>query len=124
MKRFVAAAALTLLVSSAALAAAPQDMMMEPVTVKGTVIDTACYAAGKHGPEEAGCTKMCLNMGVPASFLTEGGDVLILLPPADEGKMDAFKSLKSHAAQEVAITGMVMERDGLRAMMVMKVESN
>ncbi len=123
MKRFVAAVALTLLVSSAAFAVAPQEMM-EPVTVKGVVIDTACYAAGKHGPEEAGCTKMCLNMGVPASFLTEGGEVLVLLPPADAGEMDAFKSLKAHAAQEVSITGMVMERDGLKAMMVMMVEAN
>ena len=120
MRRFVAAVALTLLVSSAALAATPQ--MMEPQTIRGTVIDTACYAAGKHGPEEAGCTKMCLNMGVPASFLTESGEVLVLLPPADEGQMEAFKSLKSHAAQEVEITGMVMERDGLKAMTVGMVE--
>lgn len=123
MKRFVAVAALTLLVSSAAFAAAPQEMMMEPEMVKGVVIDTACYAAGKHGPEEVGCTKMCLNMGVPASFLTESGEVLILLPPADEGDMTAFKSLKSYAAAEVTITGMVLERDGLKAMMVMKVEA-
>jgi len=122
MRRFVAAAALTMLVTLAAFAATPQ--MMEPKTINGTVIDTACYAAGKHGPEEAGCTKMCLNMGVPASFLTDSGEVLVLLPPADEGQMEAFKSLKSHAAQEVAITGMVLERDGLKAMMVMKVESS
>ncbi len=123
MKRFVAAAALTILVASAAFAATPQEMM-EPTTINGTVIDTACYAAGKHGPEEEGCTKMCLNMGVPASFLTESGEVLVLLPPADAGEMDAFKSLKGHAAQEVAITGMVMDRDGLKAMTVMKVEAN
>lgn len=121
MKRFVSAFVLVFAVASLAFAA-PQMGDMAPQTVSGTIIDTACYAAGKHGPEDKGCTEMCLNMGVPASLLTDGGEVLVLLPPADAGEMDAFKSVKGHASSKVKVTGMVMERDGLKAMTVTKIE--
>ncbi len=114
MKRVASALALVMVVASVAVAAPMQE------TVAGRVIDTACYAAGAHGPEEAGCTEMCLEMGVPASLLTEDGQVLVLMP--DRSEMDAFKSLSNHAAHQVEITGTVMERDGLKAMKVTSVK--
>lgn len=114
MKRVASSLALVMIVASAAAAAPMQE------TVSGKVLDTACYAAGAHGPEEAGCTEMCLNMGVPASLLTDDGQVLVLMP--DKEDMEPFKSLANHSAHQVKITGTVMERDGLKAMTVTGVE--
>ena len=114
MKRVASSLALVMIVGSVASAAPMQE------TVSGKVLDTACYAAGAHGPEEAGCTEMCLNMGVPASLLTDDGQVLVLMP--DKADMEPFKSLSNHSAHQVKITGMVMERDGLKAMTVSGVE--
>lgn len=86
-------------------------------TVKGTVIDTACYTAGKHGPEEPGCTKMCLNMGVPASVLTDSGEVILLLPKADSGE-DIAAQAKELATKEVEIEGMVATKGGMKVVFV------
>ncbi len=114
MKRVASALALVMIVAPVAVAAPMQE------TISGRVIDTACYAADAHGPEEVGCTEMCLEMGVPASLLTDDGQVLVLMPDSDE--MDAFKSLSNHAAHQVNITGTMMERDGLKVMKVSSVE--
>ena len=114
MKQVASALALVLVLAPVAVAAPMQE------AVSGRVIDTACYAAGAHGPEEAGCTEMCLNMGVPASLLTDDGQVFVLMPDKDD--MELFKSLSNHSAHQVKITGMVMERDGLKAMTVTSLE--
>jgi hypothetical protein len=113
MKRTALALALVLLASSAVLAV-PQ-MPEEKIT--GTVIDTACYAADKHGAEEEGCTEMCLNMGVPASVLTEDGEVIMLMPMADSNP-EPYNRVKEFASQEVEITGMSAERGGLKVFYV------
>lgn len=113
MKRTAFALALVLLASSAAFAA-PQ-MPMEKIT--GVVIDTACYAAGKHGPEEKGCTEMCINMGVPTSILTDSGEVIMLMPMADTNP-EPYGKVKAFASQKVEITGMAAERGGLKVFYV------
>ena len=113
MKRIALALALMMAVGSVAMASAD--------SVKGTIIDTACYTAGKHGAEQAGCTEMCLNMGVPPSLLTADGEVILLLPMADQA-MDAYKAVKKLATKEVEVTGMVVERGGMKAIFVQEVK--
>jgi hypothetical protein len=113
MKRTALALALVLMAGTAAVAL-PQTAQ-EKIT--GTVIDTACYAGMKHGAEEAGCTEMCLNMGVPASVLTEGGDVIMLMPMADSNP-EPYARVKEFASQKVEITGMAAERGGLKVFYV------
>ncbi len=113
MKRTAIALALVLVTGTAAFALghAPQDKLT------GTVIDTACYAGMKHGAEEEGCTEMCLNMGVPASVLTESGDVIMLMPMAD-GNPEPYEKVKEFGAKKVEITGMAAERGGLKVFYV------
>lgn len=119
MKRTAVAFALVLAVSSSALAL-PQQMPSEKIT--GTVIDTACYAAMKHGAEDEGCTEMCLNMGVPASILTEDDEVIMLMPMADTNPAP-YARVKEFAHQKVEITGMAAERGGLKVFYVADVRA-
>ncbi len=116
MKRTAIALALVLLASTASFAMPQMDK------ITGTVIDTACYAAGKHGPDETGCTEMCLNMGVPASILTDSGDVIMLMPMADSNP-EPYTKVKEFAAQKVEITGMASERGGLKVFFVADVKA-
>ena len=118
MKRTALALALVLVASTAALAL-PQ-MPMEKIT--GTVIDTACYAGMKHGAEEEGCTEMCLNMGVPASVLTDSGDLIMLMPMADSNP-EPYTKVKEFASQKVEITGMAAERGGLKVFFVAAIKA-
>ncbi len=111
MKRTAFAIALVLLASTASFAAPQMDK------ITGTVIDTACYAAGKHGAEETGCTEMCLNMGVPASILTDGGEVIMLMPMADTNP-EPYKKVAEFGSKKVEITGMAAERGGLKVFYV------
>lgn len=113
IKRTALALALVLMIGTTAMAAG--QMPMEKLT--GTVIDTACYAGMKHGAEEEGCTEMCLNMGVPASVLTDSGDVIMLMPMADSNP-EPYNKVKEFASQKVEITGMAAERGGLNVFYV------
>jgi hypothetical protein len=115
MKRTALALALVLAAGSVAFAGPAQMEQMEKIT--GTVIDTACYTAEKHGAEQVGCTEMCLNMGVPASILTADGEVIMLMPVAD-GDPAPYMKVKEFAAKEVEITGMAAERGGLKVFYV------
>jgi hypothetical protein len=119
MKRTALALALVLMAGTVAFAA--EQMPMEKIT--GTVIDTACYAAGKHGAEETGCTEMCINMGVPTSILTADGEVIMLMPMADTNP-EPYKKVKEFASQEVEITGMAAERGGLKVFYVGDVKAS
>lgn len=117
MKRTILAVALLLMVSTAALAL-PQ---MPSQKLTGTVIDTACYAADKHGPEDEGCTELCLNMGVPSSILTDNDEVVMLMPMADSNP-EPYTKVKEFAHQRVEITGMEAERGGLKVFYVADVK--
>lgn len=108
MRRLAVALAAMMILAPLALAA--------PDTLKGTVIDTACYTAGKHGAEEKGCTQMCINMGVPPSLLTDSGEVVLLLPSQEN--MEAYGEAKKAATKKVEVSGMVVERGGLKAVIV------
>jgi len=114
MKRIAIAVVLLMAVGSLAYA-------LPAETVKGTIIDTACYTAGKHGAEQKGCTEMCINMGVPPSLLTADGDVVLLLPMADQNT-EPYEEAKALAAEEVEIEGMQVERGGMKAIMVQSVK--
>lgn len=118
MKRTLLALALVLVFTTGTAALALQ----QSETITGTVIDTACYAAGKHGAEDAGCTEMCLNMGVPPSLLTEDEEVVMLMPMADTNP-EPYTKVKDFAHQKVEITGMAAERGGLTVFYVADVKA-
>lgn len=94
MKTVTTLIAAGLLVAGAALAAAP-------VTIEGTLIDSACYlkdgaTTNDHGAMK-GCGTMCLKGGTPAAVLTSDKKVHIIVA--------ASNVFADHVGQQVRVTG-------------------
>lgn len=98
-----------LLFAGAALAAAP-------VTVEGTLVDSACYlkdgaATNDHGPMKS-CGTMCLKGGTPAAVLTKDKKLHLIVA--------ASPALADHVGSIVRVTG---EANGT-AILAQKVQVN
>ncbi|HKB80367.1 MAG TPA: hypothetical protein VKH35_11695 [Thermoanaerobaculia bacterium] len=90
--------------SSVALAAE------KPVTVKGEVVDTMCYAAmGARGEGHAKCGIKCAKSGIPVG-LVEGNKMYILLPAKDGEGLPA--AVIDHMGKVVSVTGHTYESGG------------
>lgn len=82
-------------------------------TITGEIVDTACFLAhGARGEKHASCAAKCINGGTPMGLLTDEGALYLLTPNHDDA--DAYMKLKEMAAKSVAVTGMVMERNGMK----------
>ncbi len=119
-QRFAAVAvALLLLAPAAGLLAADKEGSGD-LTVKGEVLDMACYLAHEaKGPEHEKCALKCAKMGQPIGLLTQDGKVYLLV--ADHADQTAFEQAKMLAGQQVTITGPVAARAGMEALTVHKV---
>lgn len=91
-------------------------------TVKGEILDMACYVShdGK-GPEHAACAVKCVKGGQPMGLKAEDGTVYLLF--ADHGDSAAFEKAKDFAGKNVEITGEVASKDGLKGITVHAVKS-
>lgn len=90
-------------------------------TLKGEVLDMSCYMGhGAHGQKHKMCAKMCLKKGLPAGLLTSSGDVYLLIEDHDKAK--AYETAIQHAAENVQITGKVINKNGVQALVVEKVK--
>jgi len=81
------------------------------VTVKGEVLDMACYLDhGAQGAGHAGCAAKCIGSGLPVGLKTADGQVYLLIgehkPLNDQ--------LAAYAAKTVTIHGKLVERDGIK----------
>jgi hypothetical protein len=91
-----------------AVVAAEQDK--EVVTVKGEVLDMACYLdSGKSGPKHAECARTCIESGTPVGLKAEDGKVYLVI---GEHK-PANKDLAPYAGKTVTLRGKVVTRDGV-----------
>lgn len=93
----------------------------EQVTVKGELVDTACYMAhpdtGK-GEGHRKCAGMCVKKGVPMSVLDAKGDLYLLLP--NHSNEAVYEQAKEWAADQVEVTGKLVTMGGVRAVVVEK----
>lgn len=81
-----------------------------PVTVKGEVVDTMCYASmGAGGEGHAKCGIGCARKGIPVG-LVEGKKMYILLPAKDDTGLPA--AVIDHMGKTVTITGKSYESGG------------
>jgi len=104
------AAALVLLPLHAA--AADKD-----ATVKGELVDMACYMSHDgHGAEHADCAVKCVKGGQPLGLKGDDGKLYLLL--ADHGDSSAFTKAKDLAGKNVEITGAVATKDGVSGITV------
>lgn len=98
----------------------PVQAAEKAVTVKGEILDLACYLDhGAKGEKHKSCALTCLKNGEPMGLLTSEGTVYLLLAPHDDQK--AFEEAKGYAAEQVEVTGPPAERAGIKALVVQTV---
>ena len=84
-----------------------------PQTIAGEVVDTGCYLAhSARGEKHIGCATKCINQGMPMGLLTSDGKLYLLTLNHDNP--DPYNKLKAMAGKNVAVTGMVMDRSGMK----------
>ena len=88
-------------------------------TLKGEVVDMHCFVT-RHGGEgrgaaHAGCANGCLARGVTADFVASDGKVYLLF---DEKPFPVKDKIAGLAGKPVSITGVVVERDGVRGVLL------
>ena len=87
------------------------------ITVKGEILDLACYIGhGAKGPGHQPCALKCAQMGQPLGLLTADGKLYLLA--ADHQDPTAFRKAKQLAGEQVEMTGSPAERDGITALTV------
>ena len=89
------------------------------VTLKGEVVDMHCFVT-RHGGEgrgvsHAGCANACLARNVTAGFVASDGKVYLLF---DEKPFPVKEKIAGLAGQAVTLTGAVVERDGVRGILL------
>lgn len=92
-------------------------------TFKGEIVDMHCYVT-RHGGEgrgagHAGCANACINRGVTPGFVTSDGKLYLLF---DEKPFSVKEKITGLAGQQVTLTGTIVERDGMRAILFKSVE--
>ena len=124
-KRFLLVAmALTIGLVAISYSTFGQSPATADVTLKGEVVDMHCYVT-RHGGEgrgagHAGCANACINRGVTPGFVASDGKLYVLF---DEKPFSVKEKIAGLAGQPVTLTGTVVERDGVRAILFKSVEA-
>jgi len=117
MKRALSAVLMLAAVSFAVTAVSAEKMEMKAekkaVTLKGELVDTGCYIAhGAMGEKHKECATKCIAGGGPMGLLS--GKTLYLIT-MNHDNPDAYNKLKDMAGETVEVTGVVAERNGMKA---------
>ena len=111
------------LLAALAIPVARADEAKE-VSLAGEVVDLHCYFA-RHGGDgkgasHAGCANSCISRGVSAGFLAKDGTLYVLFDAEMTSPKERVAGL---AGKPVTATGVVMERDGVKAFRLLKIEA-
>ena len=80
------------------------------VTVKGEVLDMACYLDhGAKGEKHAQCAQTCIESGLPVGIKGEDGKTYLLI---GEHK-PLNKELAQYAGKTISVKGKLASRDGI-----------
>jgi hypothetical protein len=126
MKRILSVLALVALplLAANALAAghAHAKAAAKTLTVKGEIVDLGCYLAeGARGADHMSCASKCIASGMPFGVLTAEGKLYLLTLNHDNP--DPYNKGKELAAQNVTVTGQLIQRNGIMAIDVASIES-
>jgi hypothetical protein len=121
MKNSTAALLLSVGLSVPLLAAEPP-----PVVITGEVVDTTCYLLHEgKGPDHLDCAVTCVTAGTPAAILDDKTKRLVF-PLAPENEAHHGKrpdeALMPYVGKRVRVTGRTVERGGVTAIVIDKVE--
>ena len=80
------------------------------VTVKGEVLDMACYLDhGASGTKHADCAKTCIESGLPVGIKADDGRTYLLI-----GEHEPInKKLADYAGKTITVKGKAVSRDGI-----------
>ena len=113
---------LLLFLTILALFAAPVLAEGESTSVKGEILDLACYVShDSHGEEHAKCAERCVKGGQPMGLLSEDGTIYVLF--ADHSDGSAYEKTQSYAGQMVEISGPLAEKAGMKGITVHSVKA-
>jgi hypothetical protein len=89
----------------------------EALTVKGEIVDMACYMAkGLRGPSHKACAQLCARKGVPIGVLTDDGHLYLLLE--DHNDTDPYDAAKKLAGERAEISGKEFSKQGVASIVV------
>jgi hypothetical protein len=98
----------------ATVAAADELKAGQVATLKGELLDMACYlGSGKTGPGHRKCAAMCAKAGQPMGLLTTDGKVLLIVASHEDDK--PYQKAKDLCGAVVEVKGKVMESKGIWA---------
>ncbi len=110
-------------VAALSLATAGVSLAQEAVTVKGEVVDLACYLAkGKRGAEHRSCAQMCAKGGVPMGLLTDSGDLYLLID--DHANKKPYEDALKLAGSNAEISGQKYVKNGMSSIVVGEAHSD
>jgi hypothetical protein len=117
MLALLAAAAFAVTFVAAPVLAHDEKSEAKDTTVKGEILDLACYVGhGAHGASHAGCAASCLKGGQPMGLLGTDGTVYILFADHDDGA--PFNQAKDLAGKNVEVTGAKEAKGALQGITV------
>ncbi len=91
-------------------------------TLKGEIVDMGCYVAkDMHGAGHESCATKCISGGTPMGLLTANGKIYLLT--LDHDNADPYNQCKGLASKTVAVTGEIMQRNGVMAIDVTGVKA-
>ncbi len=118
MKKLIVACVAAVGLSTLAFAHEGMDMSKgaassstpEMVTVKGEVLDMACYMDhAAMGEKHASCAKTCIESGLPVGLKADNGKTYLLI-----GEHKPVNSVFSpYAGKTVTVKGKAVSRDGI-----------
>lgn len=83
-------------------------------TITGEVVDMGCWLGhAARGEKHVACATKCLNEGMPMGLLTSNGTLYLVT--LDHDNADPYNSLKGMAGKDVAVTGELLTRSGMKA---------
>ena len=92
-------------------------------TIVGRVVDTACYLThSAQGEKHIQCATECAKEGIPLAILDEDSSTLYL-PLASKHHKHANAELMPFIEKSVKVKGVVMERNGMKAVLIEKIEA-
>lgn len=90
-------------------------------SISGELVDMACYLGhGGAGEKHAKCAGMCVTGGAPMGMLTKEGKLYLVV--ADHADEKPYGEAKALAGGNAKLTGQVVTKGGVQALIVQKTE--
>jgi len=122
MKKLLLSALSLSLLAVAAPVSAQTPQEGEQVTMEAHVVDMSCKVVyNLQGDDHRMCSQVCFDKGIPLGLLTDDGEMYLPVTLA-MGAERGDKDLRDHAEHRVRVTGKVMERAGVNAIVIESIE--